>query len=69
MCGKDVENGISSVLALLTTQLRGLFNRRPDAPLDFPPPDGVVVENPPLTRLLGHVATRGRRHSKERQKA
>ena len=26
-----------------------------------------VFEHPPLTRLMGHVATRSKRHSKERQ--
>ena len=31
---------------------------------------GGVFEHPPrLTRLMGHVATRGKRHSKERQKS
>ena len=46
------------------------FNPRPDGPLDFPPPDGggALKSPPPLSRLLGHVATRGKRHSKERQK-
>ena len=29
---------------------------------------GRVFEHPPLTRLLGHVSTHGKRHSKERQK-
>ena len=29
---------------------------------------GGVFEHPRLTRLLGHVAARGKRHSKERQK-
>ena len=41
---------------------------RPAGPRDFPPPDeGGGLESPPLTRLPGHVAIRGRRHSKERQ--
>ena len=46
------------------------FNPRPDGPLDFPPHDGGGnLESPPpsLTRLLGHVAIRGKRHSEERQ--
>ena len=30
---------------------------------------GSVFGHPRLTRLLGHVATRGKRHSKERQKS
>ena len=48
-----------------------LVNPRPAGPLDFPPPaGGGGLENPPpLSRLLGHVATRGKRHSKERQKS
>ena len=41
-------------------------NPRPAGPLDFPPPAGGD-ETPPLSRLLGHVATRGKRQSKERQ--
>ena len=45
------------------------INPRPDGPLDFPPPDGGLLRAPPLSRLLGHVATRGKRHSKERQKS
>ena len=38
------------------------FSPRPDWPLDFPPPDGGALESPPppLSRLLGHVATRGK---------
>ena len=30
---------------------------------------GGGIENPPLTRLLGHVATHGKRHWKERRKS
>ena len=33
-------------------------------------PGGGCLNTPPrLTRLMGHVATRGKRHSKERQKS
>ena len=32
-------------------------------------PGEGLVGPPPLTRLLGYVATRGKRHSKERQKS
>ena len=48
-----------------------VFNPRPAGPLDFPPPagGGAVVETPPLSQLLGHVATRGKRNSKERHKS
>ena len=48
-----------------------IVNPRPAGPLNFPAPDGGArsLESPPplVTRLLGHVATRGKRHSKERQ--
>ena len=44
-----------------------LINSCPDGPLIFHQLMGVV-ETPPLTRLLDHVATHGKRHSKERQK-
>ena len=30
---------------------------------------GGVLEHPRLTRLMGHVETRGKRHSKERKKS
>ena len=43
------------------------LNPPPDGPLDFPQPDGGLLR-PPITRLLGHVVTRGKRHSKERKK-
>ena len=29
---------------------------------------GGAISRPPLTRLLGHVATRGKRQSRERKK-
>ena len=35
----------------------------------YPAPGRRVFENPLLTLILGHVATRGKRHSKERQKS
>ena len=44
------------------------FNPRPAGGPGFPRPAGEVFEHPLLTRLLGHVAIRGRRRSKERQK-
>ena len=41
----------------ITAPLDGaLVNPRPDGPLDFQPPDGVVVETPLVTRLLDVVA-------------
>ena len=47
-----------------------MISPHPVGSLDFPPPDGGGgLENPSLTRLQGHVATRGKRHSKERQKS
>ena len=47
-----------------------LINPCPAGPLDFPPHAGGVLRPPdPLSRLLGHVATRGKRHSKGRQKS
>ena len=59
----EMEGGVS------TTPISAKVNPRPAGPLDFPPPAGGVVETPPLSRLLGNVATRGKRHSKERQKS
>ena len=45
-------------------------NPRPDGPLDFPPPDGGVVENPPplLTRHLAVVARNRKMRSTARKK-
>ena len=39
-----------------TPLLIPVINPRPGGPLDFPPPDGGGVENPPVTRLLDVVA-------------
>ena len=47
----------------------GNINPRPAGPPDFPRPAGGCLNTPLLTRLLGHVATSGKRHSKARQKS
>ena len=55
--------GMTSPGKLSVSTGQWYYNPRPAGPLDFPPPAGRGVR-PPLSRLLGNVATRGKRHSK-----
>ena len=50
------------------TRSKMQVNPRAAGTLDFPPPAGGLLRTThPLYRLLGHVAIRSKRHSKERQ--